>query len=325
MHHRFRTSLIVASAAMSLGSFLFPALAEDIKPAGTSVSMPPDVFPDKRRRTIVEAQVLLDRAHFSPGVIDGYGGGNTRRAITEFQRASGMPTTGQVDAALLGKLRSSSAEPIFTRYVLTEADVAGPFVDVPEGMEAMAELDALAYESAAEGLAERFHMAESLLRALNPGTDFSKAGTEIIAVAADDRELDQSVTRIEVDGANATLRAFAEDGRLIATFPATVGSSEFPSPNGKMSVRTLAPEPKYYFSPQGRDWGPDRQLTIAAGPNNPVGSTWIDLSEEGYGIHGTPDPRLIGKTASHGCVRLTNWDARVLGRAVKPGTVIEFI
>lgn len=299
-----------------------PAQTSDLGDA--SIAVPPSVFSGERSRELLEAQVLLDRARFSPGVIDGLGGDNTRRAIEAYQHANGMAVTGMVNAALLGRLRVDGG-PALTRYTITESDAAGPFIDVPDGMIAMAELEVLAHGSPAEALAERFHMAQAFLEALNPQADFGQAGTEIVVAATRDSELDAPVARIEVDGAASTLRAFADDGRLLATFPATVGSAQFPSPSGEMMVRVLAPEPNYYFSPEGREWGPDRRLTIAAGPNNPVGSTWIDLSEEGYGIHGTPDPRLIGKTASHGCVRLTNWDARMLGLAVEPGTVVEFV
>ena len=137
--------------------------------------------------------------------------------------------------------------------------------------------------------------------------------------------IEGTVTRIEVDGPAGALRAYAADGRLLASYPASVGSADFPSPSGQMEVRAIAPAPAYYFSPEGRDWGPDKRLTIAPGPNNPVGSTWIDLTKEGYGIHGTPDPRLIGKTQSHGCVRLTNWDAQELAKAVEAGTTVEFL
>jgi lipoprotein-anchoring transpeptidase ErfK/SrfK len=274
---------------------------------------------------VLDAQILLDKARFSPGVIDGRDGGNTRRAIEAYQRASGIAVTGRVDAGLLRALRSAYGGEVFASYTITAADVAGPFRPVPAGMEAMAELDTLAYESPAEALAERFHMAQAFLQELNPRANFGKAGTKITVIAAQDRRIEGKVSRIEVDGAASMLRAFAADGKLLATFPATVGSADFPSPSGRMTVRTLAEEPKYYFSPKGRNWGPDRNLTIAAGPNNPVGSTWIDLSKDGYGIHGTPDPRLIGKTASHGCVRLTNWDARALGQAVEAGTVVEFV
>lgn len=335
MKHSQRTAFAASfptATATALGLALLsvtqtsPAAAQaPAQAAQAAVDAPGGALPGKRSREVLQAQILLDRAHFSPGVIDGYGGGNTRRAIEAYQRANGMAVTGTVDAGLLAALRSAHGGELLVRYKLTDADVAGPFRPVPDGMEAMAELDMLAYASPAEALAERFHMAQSFLEALNPRADFGTAGTELVVVAVRDRKLDGKVARIEVDGANARLRAYGADDKLLASFPATVGSREFPSPSGRMTVRALAPDPKYYFSPEGRDWGPDRKLTIAAGPNNPVGSTWIDLSEDGYGIHGTPDPRLIGKTASHGCVRLTNWDARALGQAVEPGTVVEFI
>jgi lipoprotein-anchoring transpeptidase ErfK/SrfK len=137
--------------------------------------------------------------------------------------------------------------------------------------------------------------------------------------------LPAKVAKIEVDKVGAELRAFDASGKLLASYPATVGSADFPSPNGEMEVRAVAATPTYYFNPEGRSWGPDERLTIAAGPNNPVGSTWIDLSRPGYGIHGTPQPELIGKTSSHGCVRLTNWDAEQLSRAVTTGTSVVFV
>ena len=211
------------------------------------------------------------------------------------------------------------------RYTLTATDVAGPFGDVPDGMEAMATLETTHYESAPEAIAEKFHMSQELLRALNPDADFTAAGATVTVAAIRAAPIEGTVDRIEVDGAAAALRAYAADGRLLAAYPATVGSADFPSPSGSMKVRVVAAAPAYYFSPEGRNWGPDKRLTIAPGPNNPVGSTWIDLTKEGYGIHGTPDPRLIGKTPSHGCVRLTNWDAAALAKAVAPGTKVEFL
>ena len=268
---------------------------------------------------------MLDRARFSPGVIDGYGGGNTTRAVKAYQRAKGMAPTGQVDAALLAALRGNGVEPVIKRYALTDADLAGPFGDLPEGMEALSEVEATHYESAAEAIAEKFHMSQELLRALNPNIDRAAPGDSITVAATRAVPIEAKVARIEVDGPAAALRAYASDGRLLAAYPATVGSGDFPSPSGKMEVRAIAAAPVYYFSPEGRNWGPDKRLTIAPGPNNPVGSTWIDLTKEGYGIHGTPDPRLIGKTSSHGCVRLTNWDAQELAKAVEKGTTVEFL
>lgn len=283
------------------------------------------LFSGAKTREVLAAQILLDHAGHSPGVIDGAFGGNTARAIAAFQRANEMPVDGKISSALLDKLRAAYSGDLLQRYTVAADDVAGPFVAVPEGMEGQAELDALGFERPAEALAEKFHMAEAFLIALNPDVDFGNAGAEITVVVPGKGELGAKVDRIEVDKAASELRAYASGGTLVATYPATIGSSTFPSPDGSMEVTAVAAAPTYHFNPEGRDWGPDKQLTIAAGPNNPVGGTWIDLSKDGYGIHGTPDPRLIGKTSSHGCVRLTNWDASELAKAVSKGTKVEFV
>lgn len=282
------------------------------------------LFGGARSREVLAAQILLDRSGHSPGVVDGVMGGNTVRAIAAFQRANDMQVDGRLSAALLDRLRAAHSGTLLQRYTISAEDVAGPFVVVPEGMEAQAELETLGFERPAEAIAEKFHMAESFLVALNPGADFS-AGSAITVIVPGKAELAAKVDRIEIDKAASELRAFASGGALVATYPATIGSSRFPSPDGSMEVTAVAAAPTYHFNPEGRDWGPDKQLTIAAGPNNPVGGTWIDLSKEGYGIHGTPDPALIGKTSSHGCVRLTNWDAAELAKAVSKGTQVEFV
>lgn len=318
-------SLLKVAAALLIATSPVALSAQDMVSLQLPEQAPSDIFDGSRSRDALVAQVLLDHSSHSPGVIDGIMGGNTARAIKAFQRANGMPVDGNLSSNLLKKLVSEHSGDIVQRYTITSQDVSGPFVDVPSSMEEKAKLDNLAYESPAEALAEKFHMAQSFLEAINPGVDFSQAGTEITVVKAADEQLGTDVARIEIDKASSSLRAYASDGKLLATYPATVGSSSFPSPNGTMQVKAVAPEPKYYFDPSGREWGPDEQLTIAAGPNNPVGSTWIDLSKDGYGIHGSPDPKLIGKTASHGCVRLTNWDAEELGKAVSQGTTVEFV
>lgn len=294
--------------------------------AGHAQAVPLPEFQQSGPRStdVLKVQILLDRAGHSPGVIDGIMGSNTARAIRAFARSNGLPETGEITAQLIKALETGTNEPLLTRYTISEGDVAGPFVTVPSDMASQSQLDHLGYAHPAEGLAEKFHMSLAFLKALNPGADFGRAGTSITVVARSPGSL-PAVTRIEVDKAASEVRAFDGGGKLVATYPATVGSSSFPSPNGSMKVRAIAPDPKYYFDPSGRDWGPDRNLTIAAGPNNPVGGTWIDLSKDGYGIHGTPDPALIGKTASHGCVRLTNWDAEELAGAVEPGTKVIFL
>ena len=282
-------------------------------------------FTGLRSREVLAAQVLLDHTGHSPGVIDGIMGGNTVRAIRAFQRASGLTENGKLSDELLQQLKTVHQGNLLQRYTITAEDVRGPFVVVPSDMEGQAQLDTLGYESPAEALAEKFHMAQSFLKAINPGVDFGRPGIQITVIVPGGRDLEEKVARVEVDKAGSALRAFASDGTLLATYPATIGSSTFPSPEGSMEVTAIAAAPTYHFDPEGRTWGPENKLTIAAGPNNPVGGTWIDLSKEGYGIHGTPDPRLIGKTSSHGCVRLTNWDAEGLAKAVNKGTTVEFL
>jgi lipoprotein-anchoring transpeptidase ErfK/SrfK len=170
-------------------------------------------------------------------------------------------------------------------------------------------------------------MDERLLKALNPAADFGKAGTVIVVAAVADRQLPAKVARIEVDKAEREVRAYGGDGALLAVYPATVGSADRPAPAGEWAVRTIAPNPTWTFDPSRLTFGDAKagKLTIKAGPNNPVGSMWIDLTKETYGIHGTPDPRRVGKAESHGCVRLTNWDAGQLGRAVEKGAKVIFV
>jgi lipoprotein-anchoring transpeptidase ErfK/SrfK len=283
-----------------------------------------------KRDVLIRAQVLLDRAHVSPGVIDGQDGGNFANALSAYEAIQDLPVDGKLDATVWAAL-VRDARPSVMDYVITADDVKGPFQPViPEDYAEMAKLDHLGYMTAAEGLAEKFHMDEALLRALNPGVDFNVAGAKILVAAVGAAAVDAAlpkVAAIEVDKAKQQLRAYDEAGAVVAVYPATVGSSERPAPSGAWAVKTLAPAPTYTFDPKRLTFGDASKgkLTIAAGPNNPVGSTWIDLTKDTYGIHGTPDPHLVGKVASHGCVRLTNWDASQLGAAVKKGTKVTFV
>ncbi len=277
----------------------------------------------KRDAQMIAVQVMLDRSRHSPGVIDGYGGGNTDRAIAAYRQAHNLSGSG-VDRGLLQSLLEDQSGDIFRTYTLTQEDLSYDFVDVPDDFAAKARLEALNYESPLELLAERFHMDEKFLKAINPGVDFSRAGTTINIVSHGDETLDGSIAKIEVRKGEGAVIALDASGKVLASYPATIGSSDFPSPSGSMTVSAIAPAPNYTFDPDDQDWGPDETLIIQPGPNNPVGGTWIDLGKDGYGIHGSPDPQLIGKTASHGCVRLTNWDAEELAKAVSQGIPVVF-
>lgn len=273
---------------------------------------------------LIRLQILLDRSPFSPGVIDGFDGDNTRQAIAAWRRASGLGEGDAPDADLLRALAAADAAPVMTTHVLTEADVAGPFSPPPGDLASQA-ARGVRYSSARERLAERFHVTEALLQALNPGVDFRRAGQSIVVPAVADQPLGE-VARIVIDKTERSARAYDAGGELLAFYPATIGSAERPAPSGTLRVVGVANEPDYTYDPARLTYDRgDRKITVPAGPNNPVGSVWIELSRDSYGIHGSPDPSKIAKTASNGCIRLTNWDAEQLAAAVKPGVTVEFV
>ena len=276
---------------------------------------------------LVKVEVLLDRAGFSPGAIDSRDGDNFKKALTAFQKQNGLDASGRLDAATFDKLSATSKDPVVTDYEITQADVEGPYTKhIPAKMESMAELPELGYTSIREALAEKFHMAEPLLAALNRNADFNRAGTRI-TVANVSRDAPRGkVAKIVVDKNARSLSAFDEKGALLAFYPASIGSTEKPAPSGEFKVRTVQRNPIYHYDPRFAFKGvkAKEKFTIKAGPNNPVGLVWIDLTAPSYGIHGTPSPEKVSKTESHGCVRLTNWDALDLAAMVHKGTVVDF-
>lgn len=272
---------------------------------------------------VVRLQVLLDRAGASPGVIDGFDGDNVRKAVLAFELMRGLPPDGALDPAVLAALETGG--PVIGEYEIIADDLNAIGAPIPRDYAEQAKRQFLGYTSIEEELGERFHMDVDLLKALNPGAGFTTG--KPIRVAAYGPDLEGEVLRIEADKSLCQVRAYGEGDRLIAAYPATIGSDDNPSPSGTHVVEGVAPMPEYTYNPkinfqQGEN---TEVLTIPPGPNGPVGSMWIDLSEPTFGIHGTPEPSLIDKTASHGCVRLTNWDANELARMVKPGVVVDFV
>lgn len=283
------------------------------------------VGPNCAGAAVVRAEILLDRAHFSPAEITGRYNPNLRIAIYGYQSAHKLPMTGTVDAATWQSLNGDQ-ERLLIDYTLRPEDVKGPFQKTPLTIAAMARMKWLTYESPQQELGEMFHLSPVLLEALNPGVDFQKAGQRIRVphVLADSGLL--MAHEIVLSKANRSVTVFSALGRVIAQYPATMGSDEDPYPVGDWVVGRVQFTPTFYYNPT-RFWhgtSLDAQAQIAPGPHNPTGSVWIGMERMNYGIQGTPDPSRIGQAEKKGCIRLTNWDAMELSGLVHKGTPLAF-
>ena len=277
---------------------------------------------DKIDRIIgTKLQALLNWQQHGIGAVDGYWGKNTLKAMQAFQKAQGLKVTSSLDEATwqaLNKNTMLSSQPVLVNYTLTDNDVHIKTATIPSTAVEKSKLEGMYYESVIEGLAEKFRMDESYLRFLNPKATF--ASGESITVYNPSRANATPVSRVVADKTSQTLYAYDDNNKLIASYPTTVGSTATPSPTGKHTIKVKVHEPNYtYTSPEGSKY------ILPPGPNNPVGSVWIGLSEPSYGIHGSPDPSRISRQASAGCVRLTNWDALTLLSTINDEATVEFI
>ena len=331
-------NILVLLSAGAVSAMAASIAAQPPKPQPKAQSEPAGID-----RTIMHVQVILDRVGFSPGVIDGKEGESLKLALRGFQQSRGLPVTGKIDQPTLRALHQYRAIRPTTRVRVSESDLRGPFTNpIPKDPEKQAKLPCLCYQTALEKIAERFHTTPATLVALNSPDTPLRAGQPIVVPSAlpytrDYKVKDQKVRellsalnvnaeqpqgdRVVVDKSEGVLRVYNGE-RMIAQFPATMGSAQFPLPIGEWKITAHSYMPPWHYQPDllANADKSDPDMIIKPGPNNPVGVAWLDLSKEHYGIHGTAEPATIGRAESSGCIRLTNWDVARLSLMVKPGT-----
>ncbi len=342
------TALILSATA-----FAAPAASQVAVTAKTqqspvnerAVEATPVRFPiaiPKEGAVALHLQILLDRAGFSPGIIDGAWGINAAKAITFFAKPSDQgrltgdspPTVTTVDRATYDRLRAAArSKPLLRHYAITARDIKGPYITIPKNVYQQAKLSCLCYTSLLEALSERFHTSPALLAQLNPRVNLDKLtrGATIVVpnVQLDGSALPQDtaiIARVIISKKSNWTHAVDANGTIIYHFPSTLGAGYDPSPTGDFSVTYVSRDPGYHYQPKlfAEVANSEPEARLPAGPNSPVGVVWMSLSKPHYGIHGTPSPETIGYANSHGCVRLTNWDALRLSDLVEPGTPVQF-
>jgi lipoprotein-anchoring transpeptidase ErfK/SrfK len=340
--------LLLGTVAMAVAS---AAIAQDSANKGKAPAQQPaaqkaGAADEKFDGQVFHAQVLLDRAGFSPGVIDGMAGTSLEYALKGFQEARGLQVNGQLDGPTRAALLQDRAPSSLTLRI-AESDAQGPFTPIPKEPEEQAKMERLAYRNLLEKLSEKFHTTPATIISLNRPDMILRAGTVLrlpnvlpasrsyanvkpdVAQLLSDLNVNGTqpkADRVVVDKSDKVVRVLGEDGRLLAQFPATLGSDKDPLPLGNWKVNALAYNPPFKYQPKlFWDVSDDKkEQMLPPGPNGPVGLVWIDLNKEHIGIHGTNSPETIKRAESHGCVRLTNWDAARLTQMIGNGTPVVF-
>jgi lipoprotein-anchoring transpeptidase ErfK/SrfK len=269
---------------------------------------------------VIRAQILLDRAHFSPGEIDGRFGPDLEIAVKGYRDRHKLKPSGMVDKELWDLL-NADGEDLLTAYTITAQDLRDPLVTIPKDTQEQAKLKRMGYETDAERIAEKFHLSPQLLKDLNPNKKFDKAGEEILVPRLRPSPAARAA-KVVVSKSKRTVTAIAPNGTVLAQYPATMGGPHDPLPIGNWRITVVRPNPIFYYNPE-RFWNAKQdnpKAQLPPGPNNPAGTVWLGLSKPHYGIHGSPEPGTVRRAESYGCIRLTNWDASDLARMVRVGT-----